>query len=89
MFVNESPDEAAVRVARMWFQTPLGLQLDRVLSYPATGPGDDRWYLLFVYHADAPADLKGTPDTVELKFREKGDPPQWAMSHGDVWPQLW
>ena len=88
MLVNESPDEAAVRVARTWFQTPLGLQLDRVLSFPATGPGDDRWYLLFVYHADAPAGLQGTPDTLELKFRAKADAPQWAMSHGDVWPQL-
>lgn len=90
MFVNESPDQAAVRVARMWFATPLGLQLDRVLSYPATGPEDDRWYLLFVYHADASADLKGTPDTLELRFRAKDDPPaQWAMSHRDVWDQLW
>ena len=106
MFVNESPDQAAVRVARMWFVSPLGLQLDRILSFPATGPEDDRWYLLFIYHAvvaprhdlssaaasdaDAPADLKGTPDTLELVFRGKDDaPPQWAMSHKDVWDSLW
>lgn len=90
MVLNESPDQAAVRVARMWFVTPLGLQLDRVLSYPPTGPDDDRWYLLFVYHAEAPAALKGTPDTVELSFRGKDDPPpQFAMSHRDVWDQLW
>lgn len=90
MFVNESPDQAAVRVARMWFVTPLGLQLDRIMSFPATGPEDDRWYLLFVYHADAPTDLKGTPDTLEIAFRGKDDPPeQFAMSHRDVWQQLW
>jgi len=90
MLVNESPDQAAVRVARMWFTSPLGLQLDRVLSFPATGPGDDRWYLLFVYHADAPGELKATPDTLEIAFRAKDDaPPQWAMSHKDVWDQLW
>lgn len=90
MIVNESPDQAAVRVARMWFETPLGLQLDRVLSFPATGPADDRWYLLFIYHADAPADLKGTSDTIEMVFRGKNDvPPQWAMSHSDVWDQIW
>ncbi|HET6405327.1 MAG TPA: hypothetical protein VFH78_11830 [Candidatus Thermoplasmatota archaeon] len=90
MYVNESPDQAAVRVARMWFTSPLGLQLDRILSFPAGGPGDDRWYLLFVYHADAPADLQGTSDTLELAFRGKNDAPeQWAMSHRDVWEALW
>lgn len=90
MNLNESPDQAAVRTARMWFTTPLGLQLDRVLSFPATGGEDDRWYLLFIYHADAPAGLQGTPDTVELKFRGKDEPPeQFAMSHRDVWQQLW
>jgi hypothetical protein len=90
MLVNESPDQAAVRVARTWFETPLGLQLDRILSFPATGGEDNRWYLLFIYHAEAPAGLKGTADTVELAFRSKSDPPaEWAMSHGDVWPQLW
>lgn len=89
MVLNESPDEAAVRVARMWFETPLGLQLDRVLSFPATGPGDDRWYLLFVYHADAPAGLRGTSDTEEIVFRSLRDPaPPFAMSHVDVWNAL-
>lgn len=106
MLLNESPDQAAVRVARSWFQTPLGLQLDRIISFPATGPEDDRWYLLFVYHADAPAGrvlsaagaadpnappgLAGTADTLDIVFRGKDDAPEaWAMSHADVWPQLW
>lgn len=88
MLLNESPDQAAARTARTWFVTPLGLQLDRILSYPATGPEDDRWYLIFVYHADAPADLQGTSDTLEMAFRGKGDVPQFAMSHRDVWEQL-
>ena len=90
MVLNESPDQAAVRVARTWFESPLGMQLERVLSFPATGPGDDRWYLLFVYHADAPAGgLKGTSDTEEIVFRSLGDPaPQFAMSHLDVWNAL-
>ena len=89
MRLNESPDEAAVRTARAWFKTPLGMQLDRVLSFPATGPEDDRWYILFVYHADAPAQLEGTPDTREMVFRAKeGVPDKWAMSHHEVWPQL-
>lgn len=88
MLVNESPDQAAVRTARTWFVSPLGLQLDRILSFPATGPEDDRWYLIFVYHADAPADLQGTSDTLEMAFRGKDDAPQFAMSHRDVWQQL-
>ena len=89
MNLNESPDEAAVRVARMWFSTPLGLQLDRVLSMPATGGDDDRWYLIFVYHADAPRDLQGTSDTEEIMFHPPGAPPErWAMAHGDVWHGL-
>lgn len=90
MLLNESPDQAAVRVARTWFTTPLGLQLERILSFPAMGAGDDRWYLLFVYHADAPADLKGTPDTKEIRFSDRSDPPApFAMSHKDVWDEIW
>jgi ADP-ribose pyrophosphatase YjhB (NUDIX family) len=89
MLVNESPDDAARRVARTWFETPIGMQLDRVLSFPATGADDDRWYLLFVYQADAPADLKGTSDTIEIKFFPHAQPPpQFAMAHKDVWEQL-
>lgn len=89
MRVNESPDQAAVRVARMWFKSPLGMQLDRVLSFPATGGEDDRWYLVFIYHADAPADLVPTEDTEELMFHPPNAPPeQWAMSHGDIWAAL-
>ena len=90
MLLNESPDQAAVRVARSWFTTPLGLQLDRILSFPATGPGDDRWYLLFLYHADAPADLAGTSDTKEIRWSSADDPPPaFAMSHKDVWDAIW
>ncbi|HEX2022109.1 MAG TPA: NUDIX domain-containing protein [Candidatus Thermoplasmatota archaeon] len=89
MLVNESPDQAAVRVARTWFRTPLGLQLERILSFPATGGDDDRWYLLFVYHADAPAALEGTPDTQEVRFFGLDETPSpFAMAHADVWGAL-
>jgi hypothetical protein len=66
------------------------MQLDRILSFPATGADDDRWYLLFVYHADAPANLKGTSDTVAIEFHAKSDPPAggFAMAHLDVWNAL-
>lgn len=90
LLLNESPDQAAVRTARTWFQTPLGLQLDRILSFPATGGEDNKWYVIFVYHADAPADLKGTPDTEKIHFAGPQDEPlQFAMAHGDVWGALW
>lgn len=89
MYVNESPDQAAVRVARMWFKSPVGMQLERVLSFPATGADDDRWYMIFVYHADAPAQLIGTDDTEEIMFFPPGAPPErFAMAHGDVWAAL-
>lgn len=90
MRVNEAPEQAAVRVARSWFQTPVGLWLDRVLSFPATGPEDNRWYVIFVFAADAPADLQGTPDTEEIRFVAPGEAPPgpFAMSHRDVWSAL-
>lgn len=89
MRVNESPEQAAVRVARTWFTTPVGMWLDRVLSFPATGPQDNRWYVVFVFAADAPADLKGTPDTEEIRFCALDAPPgPFAMSHRDVWTAL-
>lgn len=87
--VNESPDQAAVRVARSWFETPMQVWLERVLSFPATGPEDNRWYLIFVYAADAPEGLKGTPDTIEMAFHPAGSAPgPFAMAHGDVWNAL-
>lgn len=89
LLLNESPDNAARRVVATWFETPMQLWLDRVMSFPATGPEDDRWYLIFIYNAEAPAGLKGTPDTLELKFFPvNAPPPQFAMSHADVWAQL-
>lgn len=89
MRLNESPDQAAVRVASTWFATPMQVWLERVLSFPATSDEDNRWYLVFVYAADAPAGLKGTPDTDELAFRALGEPPSpFAMSHADVWNAL-
>jgi len=89
MLVNESPDDAARRVVSTWFETPMQLWLERVLSFPATGPEDDRCYLLFVYSAEAPDGLKATPDTLEMKFFPVSEPPApLAMAHADVWAKL-
>lgn len=87
--LNEAPHEAAARVASSWFATPLAPKLVDVFSYPATGPDDPRWYLLFIYEAKAPAGLKATPDTLEVRFAKPGEAPgPWAMSHADVWAKI-
>lgn len=86
--VNEAPDDAARRVVASWFKTPLEMWLSEVLSFPATGPEDDKWYLVFVYEADAPADLKFAEGTEEGKFFPPGPGPTFAMAHGDIWERL-
>jgi len=90
MKFNESPDEAVARVAKAWFDVPpTEVWLERVLSFPATSHEDNRWYLIFVYGAKAPADLKPTPDTEKLQYHALDAPaPKLAMSHADVWHAL-
>lgn len=87
---NEDPNAAAERILRTWFTTPPGApKLVDVLSYPATGKDDDRWYLLFVYEAEATPGMKGTPDTLDVQFVPAGKAPgEWAMSHADVFARL-
>jgi ADP-ribose pyrophosphatase YjhB (NUDIX family) len=90
MRFNESPDQAIARVARSWFEVPPSeVWLERVLSFPALGPEDNRWYVIFVYGAKAPADLKPTPDTEKLAYHAMDKPPAaFAFSHVDVWRAL-
>lgn len=89
LLLNEAPDEAALRVVRGWYGSPMEPRLERVLSFPATGGDDDRWYVVFIYGAKAPADLKTTPDCEALEFRAlDAGPESWAMSHDDVWKAL-
>lgn len=87
--LNEDPADAARRVAKMWFETPLQPKLVDIQSYPPTGGEDDRWYLILVYEAAAPAGLKGTPDTVELAWRAPKDATgPWYSDHGSVVARL-
>lgn len=89
LLMNEDPADAAARVARLWFETPLKPRFHGFFNYPATGAFDDRWYLLFIFEAEAPANLKGTPDTVEMKWVKPGESPgTFAMSHKDVWDRI-
>ncbi|MEA3200291.1 MAG: hypothetical protein QOE90_1719 [Thermoplasmata archaeon] len=91
MRYNEAPDEAVARVARSWFQKgPEEVWLERVLSFPATGPEDNRWYMIFVYGAKPPADLTPTPDTEKVAYFPLKDVPKegLAYSHRDVWQAL-
>lgn len=87
--LNEDPHDAARRVAKSWFATPLSPKLVDVQSYPANGPDDDRWYLIFVFEAAAPANLQGTPDTLELKWLSRGETPgKWYSDHSSVFARL-
>lgn len=90
MLFNETPDDAARRVARTWFAGPIGMGLDRVLSFPATGPGDASWYLVFVYEGEFRGELLTTPDTQELRWVAPGEPAPgpFAFAQGDVWQAL-
>lgn len=86
--VNEAPDDAARRVVATWFKTPLQMWLTEVLSFPATGPEDDKWYLIFLYEADAPEGLAYAEGTEEGKFFPAGKGPEFAMAHADIFTRL-
>lgn len=89
LLINEAPDAAAQRVVRSWYASPMETRLARVLNFPAMGNGDTKWYVVFVYEAQAPADLKRTPDCEALEFRALDDPPApWGLSHEDIWRGL-
>lgn len=88
LLLGEDPADGAARVAAGYFDSPVGEP--RLLSVESFPPEDDgRWYLVFVYEADAPADLQGTPDTLELRFSEPGDPPgPFGFDHATMWERV-
>ncbi|HWG90002.1 MAG TPA: NUDIX domain-containing protein [Candidatus Thermoplasmatota archaeon] len=93
LLLNEDPAEAAKRVLRSWFTTPLDApELVDVFSYPATGGEDNRWYLLFMYQLQLSpgALLEATPDTLELQFITPGEnaPGPWGADHKSVWEMI-
>lgn len=84
---NEHPDEAARRVCEMWFGQDLQARFAGWQNYPEAN--DQRWYLLFLYEAHAPAHLAKPDDTEEIRFVAPGHAPgPFAMSHGEVFAQL-
>lgn len=90
MQVNEHPDEAAERVAKSWFESDLkDLKLASIENYPATGGDDTSWYMIFRYEAKAAGELKGTPDTMEIKWARPGeDVADLGFAHRDVWERI-
>ena len=86
---NENPDDAARRVAQMWFEIDLPLRIASVQSYPDDGE-DHKWYVIFIYEADAPpAGLKILDDTEKITFVKAGNPPSpMVMDHGEVFERL-
>lgn len=85
---NEAPDEAARRVCEMWFGQDLKARIAGWQNYPDNG--DQRWYLLFIYEAQAPAaGLPKPDDTEEIRFVAPGEAPgPFGMSHAEVFAQL-
>jgi len=85
---NESPDAAAARVAKVWFDATLPAKLVAVQSYP--DDGDHKWYLLFIYEATAPKEgLKALEDTEKVAFAAPGAPPgPFGMDHQTVFSRL-
>jgi ADP-ribose pyrophosphatase YjhB (NUDIX family) len=85
---SEAPDDAARRVGESWFGTDLRPRLTGFLNFP--DDGDQRWYLLFLYEAQAPQGaLKLPDDTAEIAFAPVGKPPgPFAMDHGSVFARL-
>lgn len=90
MLFNESPDQAAVRVARSWYASPVGMAMDRVLSFPATGGEDVGWYLVFVYEGETRGELQATPDTLEVRWvgLHEEPPTPFAFAHREIWNAL-
>ncbi|HLE96503.1 MAG TPA: NUDIX hydrolase [Candidatus Thermoplasmatota archaeon] len=89
LVANESPDDAARRAVATFLRTPLQLWLSEALNFPATGPEDDKWYLVLLYEADAPASLATAPGIEETRFVKPGEAPgPWAMSHQDIFDRL-
>ncbi len=90
MLLNESPMEAAERVAETYFTTPLeDLSLRSVESWPPEDPDDGKWYLVFVFDALAPEGLEGTPDTLELDYFAPDDPPTpLGFDHASIWQRV-
>ncbi|MGQ0535736.1 MAG: NUDIX hydrolase [Methanobacteriota archaeon] len=86
---NEDPNEAARRVAELWFGEKLAPKVAQVVNFPEEG-GDKRWYVLFLFEADAPAGgLKAPEDTEEIRFVEPGTiPGPWNLDHGSVWARV-
>lgn len=85
---NEDVHAAAARVAASWFATPLEPRLADVLTWP--DDGDGKWYVLFVYEAEAPGGrLQAPDDTLEVAFASVGKPPgSFGMDHAAVFARL-
>ena len=89
LLLNEDPADAARRVVKTWFETPLEPKLSSVFSFPATGPDDPKWYVLLVYEAQAPANLRGTMDTLEIRFVTPGEAPgPFGFDHASVFEKI-
>jgi len=86
---NEDLHEAARRVSQMWFGTDLQPRIADILTFPEEND-DKRWYVLFLYEAQAPrGGLPKLDDTDEVAFVPAGKAPgEFGMDHASVFARL-
>lgn len=84
---GEDPADAAERIAGMYFSSPVeGIELADVVSYPPEPPENEKWYLIFLFEGQVPADPDTPEDTLELAFHEPGEPPApLGFDHATIW----
>lgn len=84
---SEAPDAAARRVSESWFGADLEPRIAGFMNFP--DEGDQRWYVLFLYEAAAPAKLTEPDDTEDIVFVAPGKAPgPFGMDHGSVFARL-
>lgn len=77
-------------VSELWFVEPLETRPLDVLTWTTDEPGVDKWYITFLFEADAPEDGLDKPDdTEEIRFFALDEPPaEFAMDHGSIFEAL-
>lgn len=87
-FEGKDPTGLVQDIVPRWFRTPLRPRLVQAQNYPPED-GDEHWMVVLVYEAEAPPELKGTPDTTALRFAPAGEPPgPMFKDHAAVWRRL-
>jgi ADP-ribose pyrophosphatase YjhB (NUDIX family) len=87
---GEDPRDAADRIAGMYFESEVeGIEFADLLNFPPDPPHHEKWYMIFVFEAEAPDDLAFPDDTLEHRFTDPDDPPvPLGFDHATVWEEV-